>query len=99
MKSVSLSKRVGGKTPTTTTNNNQSNPSQIKIKLPGAKMAQVNLDVTDRVLDLRAPAYRLHLPLPYPVDSKNGVAKWDPAKETLSVTLRMNRELDFLRAA
>jgi hypothetical protein len=61
-------------------------------------MAQVNLDVTDKVLDLRAPQFRLHLPLPYPVDSKNGVAKWDAARSTLIVTLRMVREYDFLRA-
>jgi hypothetical protein len=73
-------------------------PWQVKIKLPGTKMAQVNLDVTDKVLDLRAPAFRLHLPLPHSVDSKNGVAKWDAAKETLIVTLRMVREFDFLRA-
>ena len=61
-------------------------------------MAQVNLDVTDRQLDLRSPKFRLHLALPHPCDSKNGTAKWDSSKELLTVTLRMVREYDFLRA-
>jgi hypothetical protein len=61
-------------------------------------MSQVQLDVTDRVVDVRAPLFRLHLPLPHPCDSKNGSAKWDSAKEILMVTLRMTREYDFLRA-
>lgn len=69
----------------------------VKVQLPGTTMAQVNLDVTDKLLDLRTPKFRLCLPLPHPCDSKNGSAKWDASRETLSVTLRMVREYDFLR--
>lgn len=61
-------------------------------------MKDVTLDVTDKLVDLRAPKFRLHLPLPHPCDSKNGSAKWDGARETLVITLRMTREYDFLRA-
>ena len=38
----------------------------------------------------------LGLHLPHPVDHKNGKAQWDGKTETLSVTLRLKREYDFM---
>lgn len=38
----------------------------------------------------------LGLHLPHPVDSKSGKAEWDGKTETLSVTLKMKREYDFM---
>jgi len=69
----------------------------VKINLPDHKMADCELDVTDTYLDLRTPSHRLGLSLPYPCDSKNGNAKFDKSKQQLIVTLRMMRDMDFLR--
>lgn len=69
----------------------------IKIKLPNHKMADCELEVTDNYVDLRTPTHRLGLHLPHPCDSKNGSAKFDKEKELLTITLRMMREMDFLR--
>ena len=38
----------------------------------------------------------LGLHLPHPVDHKSGKAQWDGKTETLSVTLRMKRDYDFM---
>ncbi|XP_076463612.1 protein kintoun-like [Babylonia areolata] len=63
----------------------------IKIELPLLKSAaQANLDIFEKrlVLESSAPAaYRLDLPLPFPVDEANGSAKFDKQKRTLTVTL------------
>lgn len=69
---------------------------QIKVKLPGTKYADVELDVTSERVDVRTPKFRLCLPLPQPVDADNGSAKWDAARTTLAITLPMKREYDFL---
>jgi len=39
---------------------------------------------------------KLGLFLPHPVDSKNTKAQFNSESETLSVTLRLNRMLDFI---
>jgi hypothetical protein len=70
---------------------------QVRIHLPGTAYADIQLDVEDTVLDLRAPAFRLSLPLPHRVDSKTGRAQWDAGAGRLDVTLRVLREYDFLR--
>jgi len=70
----------------------------VKIQLPGHKMSDCELEVTDNFLDLRTSTHRLGLPLPHPCDSKNGSAKFDSDKCILTVTLRMMREMDFLRS-
>jgi hypothetical protein len=69
----------------------------VKITLPNTSTKQIELDITTTFLDLRTPVYRLGLHLPHPVDEKSGSAKWDPVASVLSVTLKMNREYDFLR--
>lgn len=61
-------------------------------------MSDCELDVTDTFLDLRTPKYRLAMTLQHPVDSANGSAKFDKSKQQLSVTLRMKRDMDFLKA-
>jgi len=69
----------------------------VRISLPGHKMADCELDVTESFLDLRTPSHRLGLHLPHPCDPQAGSAKFDSRKAELSVTLRMTREMDFLR--
>jgi len=60
-----------------------------RIEVPNVvKSAQLDLDVAERHLKLRyMDVYDLHISLPYPVFDKKGVAKYDKASKTLTVTL------------
>lgn len=70
----------------------------VRVRLPGEKLADCDLEVTENFLDLRTPKFRLGLHLPHPCDPDAGNAKFDSAKSELTVTLKMNRELDFLKS-
>ncbi|XP_074650805.1 dynein axonemal assembly factor 6-like isoform X2 [Tubulanus polymorphus] len=83
--------QMGNKTPSTASCEDM----VIKIKLPGTMAKEMDLDVKQKFLDLRTNKFKLGLHLPHSVDHKNGRAQWDADKQTLTVTLRMNREYDF----
>eukprot|EP00039_Didymoeca_costata_P032763 m.39295 g.39295 ORF g.39295 m.39295 type:complete len:198 (-) comp9531_c0_seq1:22-615(-) len=85
--------QMSGRDPST----HQCDDMVVRIKLPGHKLSYCELDVNDTYLDLRSTKYRLGLHLPHPCDSKNGSAKFDSKKCELIVTLRMTREMDFLK--
>ncbi|KAL2304475.1 hypothetical protein Nmel_013226, partial [Mimus melanotis] len=68
----------------------------IKIKLPETKYSDITLDIQDKVLDLRTPKKKLLLHLPYPVNSKEGRARFLSEEEILEVTLRVSRKFDFI---
>ncbi|XP_027581240.1 dynein assembly factor 6, axonemal [Pipra filicauda] len=68
----------------------------IKIKLPETKYSDITLDIQDKVLDLRTPKKKLLLHLPYPVNSKEGRARFLSEEEILEVTLRVSRQFDFI---
>ncbi|XP_002731743.1 dynein axonemal assembly factor 6-like [Saccoglossus kowalevskii] len=84
--------QMGNKNPTTSSCEDM----VVKINLPNTKKSDVDLNVTDKFLDIRSPKFKLGLHLPHPVDSKTGSAKWDADKELLIITLRMKREFDFI---
>ena len=65
----------------------------IKIVLPGTKQGDITLDVEATVLKLQAPNYALILPLPHTVQEKNGNAKWDNFKNTLTVSLPIIKDI------
>ncbi|KXZ54824.1 hypothetical protein GPECTOR_4g895 [Gonium pectorale] len=68
----------------------------VRIELPKAQGAsELDLDVKDTYLKLSSPQYKLSIHLPHKVDGERGKAKWDPAKKTLSVTLRIIRDEPF----
>ncbi|NXC34083.1 PIHD3 protein, partial [Xiphorhynchus elegans] len=71
----------------------------IKIKLPETKYSDITLDIQDKVLDLRTPKKKLLLHLPYPVNSKEGRARFLSEEEILEVTLRVSRKFDFINFA
>lgn len=56
----------------------------------------MELNVETEVVHLQTPVYRLKLSLPHKIDPKKGRAAFDPDKKTLKLTLRMNREYDFV---
>ena len=56
----------------------------------------MNLSVESTSVDCRTPRYKLQLHLPHPVDAEAGKAKWDVDLETLTITLPIKREYDFI---
>eukprot|EP00698_Gefionella_okellyi_P024315 TRINITY_DN8543_c0_g1_i1.p1 TRINITY_DN8543_c0_g1~~TRINITY_DN8543_c0_g1_i1.p1 ORF type:complete len:667 (-),score=159.50 TRINITY_DN8543_c0_g1_i1:155-2155(-) len=63
---------------------------QIRIELPKTRMADVELEVTERQLYLTSTAqtaWNLSLQLPFPVDDAQGSAKFNNQTETLTVVL------------
>lgn len=87
--------QMGPKTPSTSS----CEDLIIKVHLPNDKTesaAQMQLELEERQLTLRTKSYLLHLPLPQPINPDKGHAKWDIQAETFTITLRMQRELDFV---
>jgi hypothetical protein len=63
----------------------------LRIKLPGAKLKDIDLSVDKQKIVVQDPTYRLATYLPYPSDDAQGKAQWLAEKETLSVTLPILR--------
>ena len=62
----------------------------VKLELPELSSAgEIDLDITERKLEMKhtGVGYELSLPLPFPVLSDQGSAKFDKAKRVLTVTL------------
>lgn len=69
----------------------------VKIKLPGVeKFNDIDLDLHEKFLDCRTTRFRLGLHLPHPVDPSKSSAEFKVEDETLSLTMAMNRDLDFI---
>ncbi|KAH8859720.1 Protein PIH1D3 [Schistosoma japonicum] len=68
----------------------------VKVMLPDTRLSDINLNVKETFLDLRAPKYKLALHLPNPVEPDSSKAAWNKDKEMLEVTLRNKREYDFM---
>ena len=70
----------------------------VDIQLPDETVGidRMDLQVEPNTVELQTPVYRLNLSLPHKVDPKKSRAAFDPVKKTLKLTLRMNRELDFV---
>ncbi len=63
------------------------NTMVIRVKMPGASLKDIDLDVTESKITVQSSVYRLSTYLPHPVKHKEGGAKWDTDKDTLTVTL------------
>jgi len=68
----------------------------VSIKLPEVAFKDIDLQINKNDIIMTHSIYHLNLPLPHPVDPKQGKAEWDSSKEELKITLRMDREYDFL---
>ena len=69
----------------------------VKVKFPGEKFKDLDLDVEKQQLLASSPNYKLNLYLPMPVDHKEGKARFDAKKDMLIVELPIIRDTDFLR--
>ncbi|KAL1507553.1 hypothetical protein AB1Y20_007173 [Prymnesium parvum] len=64
----------------------------LKLQLPGAKMAEIDLDVRPTCVRLSAPKHKAKVHLPERVDEQKGTAKWDAEKHVLTVTLPIKHD-------
>lgn len=70
----------------------------VQISLPEetVKIDQIELKVEEGSIDLQSPTYRLKLLLPHKIHPNKGRAEFDADKKNLTLTLRLNREYDFV---
>lgn len=70
----------------------------VEIKLPEetASIDQMDLTVEEEKVELKTSIYRLKLMLPHKISPQKGKAEFDSIKKSLKLTLRMNREFDFV---
>ena len=66
----------------------------LRVKLPGTKLADIELDVRSTFVRVGAPKFRLKAYLPEQVDEQKGNAKWDAEKAELKVTLPIIHDWD-----
>ncbi|XP_044266500.1 dynein axonemal assembly factor 6 [Tribolium madens] len=84
--------QMGAKTPSTSSCEDMI----VTIDLPGEHMQNMGIKVLTKQLEVTSPNFNLNIPLPQPVHPQKGDAKWDKEREKLTITLRMEREFDFV---
>ncbi|CAB3231003.1 unnamed protein product [Arctia plantaginis] len=84
--------QIGPKTPSSASCENLI----VRINLPGDKKENVDLSVNNTSVTVSSPQYLLKLPLPHGIDPDRSKANWDSDQETLMLTLRLDREFDFV---
>ncbi|RZB38734.1 uncharacterized protein BDFB_006908 [Asbolus verrucosus] len=84
--------QMGAKTPATASCEDMI----VTIDLPGEHMQNMDIKVLTQSLEVSSPNFSLKIPLPQLVHPQKGDAKWDKDEEKLTITLRMEREFDFV---
>lgn len=70
----------------------------VEIRIPDETVGidQMDLGVEEDKIELKTPIYRLKLMLPHKVHPQKGRAEYDSTKKILKLTVRMNRDYDFV---
>ncbi|XP_013188781.1 dynein axonemal assembly factor 6 [Amyelois transitella] len=68
----------------------------VRIKMPGDKKENVDLSVDTASVSVDSSQYCLKLPLPHAINPDHSKANWDATEETLVLTLKLDREFDFV---
>ncbi|XP_041976613.1 dynein axonemal assembly factor 6 [Aricia agestis] len=84
--------QIGHKTPSSASCENLI----VRIKMPGDKMENIDLSVETTRVTVDSSQYHLKFSPPHPVDPDRSKANWDAAEETLILTLKLDREFDFV---
>ncbi|KAH6561984.1 hypothetical protein BASA50_007203 [Batrachochytrium salamandrivorans] len=64
----------------------------VNIQLPETLSKDIEMNVSNNILDLRCPRYKLRLPLPVSVNDQNGSAHFDISTHVLAVVLPIQHE-------
>lgn len=64
--------------------------------MPGDKKENVDLAVTTDSVTVNSSRYSLKLPLPHGINPDQSKASWETDLETLILTLKLDREFDFV---
>lgn len=83
---------MGPKTPSSSSCENL----VVRIKMNGDKRENVDLSVDISSVTVSSSRYFLKLPLPHEIDPDNSKASWDSTEDTLILTLKLQREFDFV---
>ncbi|KAI8427930.1 hypothetical protein MSG28_002264 [Choristoneura fumiferana] len=84
--------QIGPKTPSS----NSCEDLIVRIKLPGDKKENTELTVDRSSIFVHSSQHALKLDLPHEIDPDLSKANWDSAEETLVLTLRLQREFDYV---
>jgi len=70
----------------------------VEVKIPDEIVGidQMDLTVEEDKIELKTPIYRLKLMLPHKVNPQKGRAEYDSSSKILKLTVKMNREYDFV---
>lgn len=68
----------------------------VRVKMPGDKKENVDLSVDKNSVTINSSQYYLNLMLPHEINPDNSKASWDGAKDILLLTLKLDREFDFV---
>jgi dynein assembly factor 6, axonemal len=64
----------------------------IKVKLPGERLADIDLQLKPQAIEIRSPRFKLATYLPHRVAHGSGKAKWLAASSTLQVQVPIQRK-------
>lgn len=64
--------------------------------MPGDKKENVDLKVDTASVSVNSSRYSLKLSLPHGINPDFSKANWDAGEETLVLTLKLDREFDFV---
>ncbi|XP_063839233.1 dynein axonemal assembly factor 6 [Ostrinia nubilalis] len=84
--------QIGPKTPSSASCENLI----VRIKMPGDKKENVDLAVDTTSVTVTSSQYYLKLPLPHEINPDTSNASWDSSQDTLVLTLKLDREFDFI---
>ncbi|XP_059060582.1 dynein axonemal assembly factor 6 [Achroia grisella] len=84
--------QIGPKTPSSASCENLI----VKIKMPGDKKENVDLSVDTSSISINSSRYTLRLPLPHSINPDASKANWNTTEETLILSLKLEREFDFV---
>ncbi|OWR50593.1 dynein axonemal assembly factor 6 [Danaus plexippus] len=84
--------QMGPKTPSSASCENL----VVRVMMPGDKKENVDLSVDKNSVTINSSQYYLKLMLPHEINPDNSKASWDGAKDILLLTLKLDREFDFV---
>ena len=68
----------------------------VRVAMPGDKIENIELAVDTISVTIDSSQYNLKLSLPHEINPDTSKASWDSKEEILLLTLKLQREFDFV---